>query len=978
MRTAVAHVREERGEHRRLDHVLMRSERKAMDTVALLRAATMGAASSAKGIVGDTAPAPLADHRPSWWPSRNAQSSRPRPTQTIAAAREYVTPHSLQRNPMAITPPAAPPIDNLTETEAAERARLLGDVEYAIHLELSSDLTHETFEATTEATFTCRDDGVATFIDIKSPAVTSLEINGTQIASSDIDFDGNRVHVRGLSRGRNVIRLSARCNYEHSGIGLHRFCDPGDGRIYMWAHFEPFDAHRMFPCFDQPDLKAHFEITATAPSAWELISNCEIVEERDLGDGRRWVRFGRTEKISTYLAHLSAGDYLVIRDGHGPIPLALFARHTQQRELERDADEIFAITRAGLDWFRDYFGFEYPFGKYDQIFCPEFNMGAMENPGAVTFNDMAYLPAGAVTDAFRCRRAMTILHEMGHVYGFGDLVTMRWWNDLWLNESFADWVATKATAECTRFATAYADFANTRKPWGAGQDQMVTTHAVATQIPDTNSVRLLFDGISYAKGASVLKQLAAWVGDDNFRTGLRDYFQRFRWDNATLADFLGALEKSSGRDLTAWSREWLETPGMNTLKPDPVVAEGRVRELRVRQTVAPLTRTPENPEGRYTLRSHRIGIGFYHLADGTLRRTSEAQIDISGEVTSIADAALIGADDPDLILVNDNDLTFAKLRFDERSLTTLTGHLSAIDDVLSRSLCWAALWDMTRDAELPAHRFVELTASHAPAETEVAVLERLIVQGIAAIDRFAAPDSDHKRTLRRRLADAARQAMDNATPGSGQQLAWFRGAIALATDDADLDWLENLLDDKVTIASLPLDRDLRWLILGRLGSCDRPSIDARIDDELVRDTSDIGRRRALAARAARPTASAKADAWERALDPSTPLASVRTILSGFGNPPVGGFAHEDQRSLLEAYALRFFEVLPTMWRERHMEIASDFTTAAFPHAVVDTATLDRTQALIEDRTLGYPATRLLREAKDSMERAMRARAADRP
>ncbi|MFN2569128.1 MAG: aminopeptidase N, partial [Candidatus Dormibacteria bacterium] len=561
--------------------------------------------------------------------------------------------------------------DNLTRAEAAQRAALLSHTSYDIALTLHDSPGRDTFESITTIEFDCARPGASTFLDLDAPSVDRIEINGEPVSVDA--FEDHRIALNGLIGGRNTVRVVAACAYQHTGVGLHRVVDPVDERIYLFTHFEPFDAHKVFACFDQPDLKGPFSMHVTAPQAWKVISNGAVEREEAQPGSQRLTHFAPTPPISTYLAAVVAGPFHAVFADHGNIPLGLFCRESLASHL--DPEEIFEITRQGLDFFAEYFQIAYPFGKYDQLMVPEFNMGAMENPGCVTFNE-AYVFRSKVTDASRSRRSNTILHEMAHMW-FGDLVTMRWWDDLWLNESFATYMATLAVYEATRFRDSYVDFANATKSWAARQDQLPSTHPIAADMVDTESVRLNFDGITYAKGASVLRQLVAWVGDDPFREGLRQYFRDFQWSNATLAEFLAALERSSGRELGSWSREWLETAGIATLRPESTAENGRYTELAVIQSAS-----PEHP----TLRSHRLALGFYSFNGGDeLRRTRRLEIDVHGPRTEVVEA--VGEAVPDLLLINDGDLAFAKVRLDPRSTATLVASMRKIDDPLSRALC---------------------------------------------------------------------------------------------------------------------------------------------------------------------------------------------------------------------------------------------------------------------------------------------------
>ncbi|HEY0805446.1 MAG TPA: aminopeptidase N, partial [Pseudonocardiaceae bacterium] len=521
----------------------------------------------------------------------------------------------------------------------------------------------------------------------------------------------------------NELVVDAYCRYTNTGEGLHRFEDPVDSGVYLYSQFETADAKQMFACFDQPDLKATYQLTVLAPADWKVISNsaAERIED-DPSTAKRHV-FATTKLLSTYLVALVAGPYAEWRDeytedGTDPvtIPLGLYCRASLAAHM--DADRLFAQTKQGFGYFHGAFGVRYPFGKYDQVFVPEFNAGAMENAGCVTFLE-DYVFRSRVTRYMYERRCETVLHEMAHMW-FGDLVTMRWWDDLWLNESFATFASVLAQAEATEYAHAWTTFANIEKSWAYRQDQLPSTHPVAADIPDLEAVEVNFDGITYAKGAAVLKQLAAYVGIDNFMAGLRVYFAKHAWNNATLADLLTALEEASGRDLSQWGAQWLQTTGLNVIRPRFAVdAAGRFTEFAVLQG-------PARP-GAGELRTHRLAIGSYDFDErGKLVRNDRVEVDVVGDRTEVPE--LVGVKRGKLLLVNDDDLTYCTMRLDNDSLATLLEHIENVAEPLPRTLCWSAAWEMTREAELKARDFVHLVLRGVGSESEVGVVQRLLLQ----------------------------------------------------------------------------------------------------------------------------------------------------------------------------------------------------------------------------------------------------------
>src|SRR4051794_36648773 len=591
--------------------------------------------------------------------------------------------------------------ENLTRDEAQERARLLTVDSYDVSLDLTTaEKDSRTFTSSSLVRFSCTEPGATTHIDITADAITEATLNGERIDTSG--FTGKRLPLPALAEA-NELRIVAECVFMRTGEGLHRFTDPVDRETYLYTQFETFDAHRMYACFDQPDLKATFRFSVDVPEHWVVVSN--MPGEQDL---HRW-EFEPTPRQSSYITALVAGPYHVVSDEHDGIPLRIFCRKSLSQFL--DAEEIFAVTRQGFDFFHRVFDYRYPWPKYDQLFVPEFNAGAMENAGAVTFLE-DYVFRSRTTDAAYERRAVTILHEMAHMW-FGDLVTMRWWDDLWLNESFAEYVSTLATAEATRWKDVWTSFCNVEKAWAYRQDQLPTTHPIASDIVDIEAVKVNFDGITYAKGASVLKQLAHYVGEDSFTAALRDYFRRHEYGNTTLQDLLDALAEVSGRDLSSWSKEWLQTAGLNTLRPRfETDADGAFTSFAILQ---------EAPEEHPTLRTHRLRVGLYdRTSEGVLRR-EQVELDISGDCTDVP--GLVGKTRPDFVLINDDDLAYAKIRLDERSLRTLVDHVGDFRESMPRALCWSAAWDMTRDAEMSAGDFVALVLAGVPQETEIGTVQ---------------------------------------------------------------------------------------------------------------------------------------------------------------------------------------------------------------------------------------------------------------
>jgi aminopeptidase N len=837
---------------------------------------------------------------------------------------------------------------NLTRDEASERAALIKVASYQVDLDLTGG--DATFTARSVIRFRAAGPTRTTFVDLAAPAVTSITLNGAEVPREA--FDADRIKLTNLAAD-NVLTVVADCAYSRSGEGMHRFADPADGRVYLYSDLETFDAHRVYACFDQPDLKASFEFTVTAPHDWIVVSNMAAdSDEPAPGSGARRWRFPATPPMSTYVTHISAGPYHAVRDEHDGIPLGIFCRQSLAEYL--DPDEIFTVTKQGFDFFHNSFGIKYPFGKYDQLFVPEFKEGAMENAGAVTILE-DYVFRSRVTDFAREARAETILHEMAHMW-FGDLVTMRWWNDLWLNESFATWAGTLAQSEATRFTAAWTTFAQLYKAWAYRQDQLETTHPIAADIPDIDAVEVNFDGITYAKGAAVLKQLVAYVGRENFLAGVRKYFAAHAWGNATLADLLAALEETSGRELATWSREWLETAGVNTLRPAcKLAADGTFTEFAVVQ---------EAPGTYPVLRSHRIAIGLYDRTASGLTRTRRLEVDVAGERTLLPE--LTGQAQPDLVLVNDDDLSYAKIRLDEHSLRTLITSIGSFAEPLPAALCWSAAWDMCRDGEMATRDYVQLVLAGVTSVADISVVQTLLRQARDAVRKFA--DPAWRATGRELMAAKLRALAEEAAPSSDTQLAYLRALIGVTTSDDGLAFLAGLLDGSVVLDGLSVDTDLRWSLLCRLVSRGVLGQDA-IDAELARDATDAGERNAATCRAAIPTAAAKRAAWDEMIGGKLTIAMFRAVEAGFTDL--------DHPELIEPYRPEYFAAAGPVWRDWSSAMAQDFVSGLYAVCPLDAKTVALTDTYIATENPPAALDRLLTEGRDDTLRALRCQARDR-
>jgi len=845
------------------------------------------------------------------------------------------------------------PGENLTRVEAVERAELVEVQSYAVELDLLKG--EEIFGATTTVKFSSNKIGASTFIDAITKTVHRVTLNGTDLDVAKVS-DGSRIQLDNLEASNELVVVSDN-PYMHTGEGLHRFVDPVDNEVYLYTQFEVPDSRRMFAVFEQPDLKATFQFTVSAPSTWKMVSNSPTPDPVDRGDGTSiWV-FAPTQRISSYITALIAGPYtewrdeLTSSDGR-KIPLGVFSRSSLAKYV--DADYLFAKTKEGFTFFEEQFDFPYPFEKYDQLFVPDFNAGAMENAGAVTITE-TYVFRGAVNGFIKERRVITILHELAHMW-FGDLVTMRWWNDLWLNESFAEYTSYLATAEATEYKEAWTTFASHEKSWGYREDQMPSTHPVVANIRDLEDVQVNFDAISYAKGGSVLRQLVAWVGQENFMKGLASYFKKHQFANAELVDLLTELELTSGRELREWSKLWLETSGVNTLRPELTETDGKITGFSVKQSYH-----PDYP----TLRPHRLGIGYYNLENGKLVRTHRVDVDIDGASTEIPE--LVGTTRPDLILLNDGDYAYAKLRLDDKSWATTLDHLADVEDSLTRALLWGAAWDSTRDAEADPKDFINLVLKNIATESNATAMMTLLNQLVTTQSMYL--KAENRSEYKIKIADALIKMARNAAAGSEAQLQFLKYFPRFAANDEHAGILRALLSGEEQLAGREIDTDLKWDLLTGLvliGKADEAEIDAM----LATDNTANGQKAAALAKGAIPTAEAKALVWHTAVETnewSNTILQYSTL--GFGRA---------KAELLTPYVEKYFEDLLKMWNNKTFKMAEYAVVNLYPMSLATSELAEKTRSFLDKpEVVAVPALRrLLVENLDPIDRALKVQAKD--
>ncbi|OKL54494.1 aminopeptidase N [Bowdeniella nasicola] len=839
------------------------------------------------------------------------------------------------------------PGKNLTRLEAESRAGVVSLV-HSYDVDLDLTLSDETFRSRTTIVFDASP-GAVTFVDLIADSVEHLILNGEELDTSA--FADHRIQLTGLN-SRNELSVDATCRYTNTGEGMHRFVDPKDGEAYLYTQFEVPDARRVYACFEQPDLKSAFTFHVTAPKHWVVVSN-EGAQVSELEGKKRW-DFEPTPAISTYITAIVAGPYhearseLTSSDGR-TIPLGLYCRASLAEHL--DADELFDITRRGFAFYESEFGRPYPFTKYDQLFVPEYNAGAMENAGCVTYRDQ-YIFSSKPTEYMVERRVVTILHELAHMW-FGDLVTMKWWNDLWLNESFAEFMCTLAAAEATRWSHAWTTFASVEKAWAYTQDQLPSTHPIVAEINDLEDVEVNFDGITYAKGAAVLRSLVAYVGREEFFSGVKAYFDKHEWGNTTLDDFLSALEAASGRDLKAWSKVWLEESGVTVLCPFVDVDDnGIVTDAAIMQGSFQNT----------SMRPHRVTIGGYDIVDGALTRTYREELDVTGQRTDLPN--LIGKKLNAMLLVNDEDLAYTKIRISQESLATARDYIHTMTDSLTLAVLLGCAWDMTRDAEIGGEQFVTLATRALSAPGMVpSVRNSILGQISSAAERYTAPESRARIIVA--LADSLLALLKDAAPGSDDQLLYAQRFAQFATSDEQLAELGRIYHGKSDVSGLTLDDALNWKLLNGLVAAGQAG-EAEIAAQLEADPSLTGREEAARARASVPSAEAKQAAFDAAMTDQS--LSNDALLATMGGLWARAWQHPE---LVSVFADRYFASLRDIWQERSGHIAQMLICWLYPTELAGlTDVAERTRTwLAENEDAPAALRRLVSEQLDGVERA---------
>jgi aminopeptidase N len=830
---------------------------------------------------------------------------------------------------------ASHPPDRLTRDEARRRAEQVSNVSYRIDLDLEAGAKAFRGDVTVEFDH----HGGDTFLEFLGGQIDRMEVNGSDV---EPEWDGARIAVPGSILGdHNEVRIVYERPFDHTGEGFHQFTDPTDGGEYLYTQFEPYSAHRVFPCFDQPDLKAPYDVSVTAPSDWTVVSAGREIDSEDGSDGRTRRVFARTAPFSTYLMSICAGPYQGVQDSHGDIPLGLYTRRSLFPHL--DAEPLFEITKQGMDFYADLFDEAYPFDKYDQLFVPEFNWGGMENVGAVTYTDTVIFRDPPTRDQL-VRRAEYFMHELAHMW-FGDLVTLEWWDDLWLNESFASYVAYLGMDSIGGYDDIWQDFHLRMKVWAYREDQLPTTHRIADEIPSTDETFLNFDGITYGKGAATLKQLVRAIGHDAFRTGLQAYFRRHRFGNATLADFLSALQEGSGVDLVDWAARWLKTPSLNTLSAGWGTRDDRVTGLMLTQAA---------PDDHPVLRPHHLDVALLEPSG----RLTSVPAAIEESTADVLEAE--GLPVPALVYPNHEDHAYAMISLDPSSVEWARANIARIGEPLLRQQVWATVWEMVRDADIPSTDYLAMVRAALPSERSLPILQLATGTVAGAVARYVPEDAIDEEASR--FFSAGIEAIETVPPGDLRVL-WARSAVGMAVTPDDVLAAAALLDDPPE--GLSVDQEMRWAVAVRMAALGMDEADARLSAERERDPSDRGDRAMATAAASRPTEAAKEDAWERLHSSGYPSLALAMAAAR-------GFFVRHQRDLVEPYVGRFFDGLPAVFADWEAEAAKAYFRALFPWHRIEEDTREAVQRVIGVAD-GPMLRRLLVETDDDLRRALKCR-----
>ncbi|MEU8266039.1 aminopeptidase N [Sphaerisporangium sp. NPDC049002] len=808
---------------------------------------------------------------------------------------------------------------------------MLQSLSYQVHLDLSQ-VDAPTFRSRTRILFTCARPGASSWVDALPRRVRSVMLNGRPL---EYGSDTGRIHLPELA-AVNELTVDGDYDFSTCGQGLHRFVDPADQEVYVYSHLQADHAPRVFACFDQPDLKATFEISVRVPAAWTVLSNGRLDRRHRSGPDvlTEVHRFTPTPPISTYLVAVAAGPWASWTAG-GPasVPLGVHSRRSLAGHV--DSPVLFEQLGAGIEFFAKAFASPYPFAKLDLCFVPEFNFGAMENAGCVLAAETFVFDRAVTRHAHRRRREM-IFHELAHQW-FGNLVTFRWWDDLWLNEAFATWAGIHAQTQITEYAEAWADFTAGKKAMAYAQDQSPSTHPVVADIPDLSAVATAFDALTYHKGASVLRQLVAHLGLDGFLAGMRRYFATYSYGTAGHTEMISVLQEAAGDDLTAWSRSWLHSAGLTEIRADfSLDHTGRFTRFDLLQ----------EPAG--SLRPHRLAVGVYaEDRCGALVRVARHEVDVEGARTSVE--ALIGHRPGLLVLPNDGDMTYCRIVLDARSADEIIHRIGHLSDPMARSLCWTAAWEMVRHRELPPRRFLTMVICGLQAETQIGVVQRLLRQAATLLGAYTEQGWARARGWPA-LVDHLLDLATRQDTGADHRLVSVRAVADAALTSAQLDVVRDWFH-RAVLAGRPVDEDLRWR-LARALVAHGDAVDPIIDG-----MTGAGERRVERIKASVPAVDAKQWAWNAILGSGRP-AQIGALASGF--------VHPAQHHLIASFAERYVrDIPPLLVGSGDAEPARAAATLMFPTWSVSGRTLAEV-----DRMLGDGRSPLLRrlvgQARDEL------------
>jgi aminopeptidase N len=853
----------------------------------------------------------------------------------------------------------APRAENafLSQDDAAARSARVSNVDYALEFTLTGN---PGFSGVTTASFDLTDNAAPLTIDLDKASVKSVTVNGKQVQTQYNNWFVT-IAAADLAKGRNTVVIAYERLHSTNGEGLHRMVDPVDGRVYTYSHFEPAAAHQMFAVFDQPDLKATYQVTATAPADWQVVSTTRETRIEDAGatnggTTRRWI-FPKSKKLSPYNFSLHAGPYKVWEDRSGKYPMRLLARQSVASQVA--PEDWFRYTKDGLAFFDNYFGVNYQFEKYDQLLVPDFLYGAMENAGAITFAEGGFLHKAKMTDAQRQSLASVIMHEMAHQW-FGDLVTMKWWNGLWLNESFASFMGTLATAEATEFKDAWQHFYSTGKQAAYAQDQKSNTHPIEVPVPSTANAFDNIDAITYSKGASTLMQLRHLLGAEVFRKGVHNYLVKYSFQNAKLDDFIGSLGEAAGRDLSGWTREWLYEPGVNTIAANFSCSGGKnggkIKNFTLQQS-APSKALP-------TLREQRVQVATFKVEGDKLVPLQNVPVTYAGATTRVP--ALLGTACPDLVYPNYQDWGFVKVQLDKRSFETARASLAKVDDALLRTMLWQSLWDGVRDGKLPLNEFIKTALANAPQEKDYTLLGDVLGK-VSMAAHYLDAMGLHSSWAQQTRAALEEMAWKGTLANKGNdnfQRRWFNTYLGLASTPAALDRLADILAGTVAVDGLTINQDLRWSIIARLNRYDHAGAAALVEQEAARDKSDSGQAAALAATVVRPDPQVKAEWLGTVEDLKTalPFSKIRTAMHSL--------YPAEQKSLAERTAAHRLAQLPAIDKAAGPVYMRAYAGALIPAGCTPASVKRLSQAAATMKDLSAGTRRALLDAQQEDQRCV--------